>query len=82
MHQSEWPSSISLQIINTVEGVEKRKSTYTVGGTYTYIVTMENSKKVSLKAKNRATVQSSNLTLGHISREKHNSKIYMQSSVP
>ena len=51
MHQSEWPSSISLQILNTVEGVEKRKSIYIVGETYTGIVTMENSKKVSLKTK-------------------------------
>ena len=31
-HQSEWPSSKSLQTINAGEGVEKRKSSCTVGG--------------------------------------------------
>ena len=30
--QSEWPSSKSLQIINAGEGVEKRKSSCTIGG--------------------------------------------------
>ena len=32
-HQSEWPSSKSLQIINAGEGMEKRGPSYTVGGT-------------------------------------------------
>ena len=31
-HQSEWPSSKSLQTINSGEDVEKRESSYTVGG--------------------------------------------------
>ena len=31
-HQSEWPSSNSLQTINAGEGVEKREYSYTVGG--------------------------------------------------
>ena len=31
-HQSEWPSSKNLQIINAGEGVEKRKPSYTAGG--------------------------------------------------
>ena len=31
-HQSEWPSSKSLQTINARDGVEKREPTYTVGG--------------------------------------------------
>ena len=31
-HQSEWPSSKSLQTINAGEGVEKRKCSCTVGG--------------------------------------------------
>ena len=31
-HQSEWPSSKSLQTINAGEGVEKREPSYTVGG--------------------------------------------------
>ena len=32
-HQSDWPSSKSLQIINAGEDVEKRKPCYTVGET-------------------------------------------------
>ena len=31
-HQSEWPSSKNLQTINAGEGVEKRETSYTVGG--------------------------------------------------
>ena len=31
-HQSQWPSSKSLQTINAGEGVEKREPSYTVGG--------------------------------------------------
>ena len=31
-HQSEWPSSKSLQLINAGEGMEKREPCYTVGG--------------------------------------------------
>ena len=31
-HCSEWSSPRSLQIINAEEGVEERKSSYTVGG--------------------------------------------------
>ena len=31
-HQSEWPSSKSLQTINAGEGVEKREHSCTVGG--------------------------------------------------
>ena len=31
-HRSEWPSSKSLQTINTGEGVEKRERSCTVGG--------------------------------------------------
>ena len=31
-HQSEWPSSKSLQTINAGEGVEKRECSFTVGG--------------------------------------------------
>ena len=40
-HQSEWPSSKSLQIINAGEGVEKKEPTYPVGGNvswYTHYV--------------------------------------------
>ena len=31
-HQSEWPSSKNLQTINAGEGVDKRETSYTVGG--------------------------------------------------
>ena len=31
-HQSEWPSSKSLQTINAGEGAEEREPSYTVGG--------------------------------------------------
>ena len=31
-HQSEWPSSKSLQIITPGEGVEKKEPFYTIGG--------------------------------------------------
>ena len=31
-HQTEWPSSKSLQITNAEEGVEKREPSYTIGG--------------------------------------------------
>ena len=37
--------------------------------------------KAPQEAKNRATIRSSNPTLGHISREKHGSKGYMHPSV-
>ena len=42
---------------------------------------MENSKQVSLKPKNRATICSYNPTTGHISRENENLKRYMHPSV-
>ena len=32
LHQSEWPSSKTLQTINAGEGIEKRESSCTVGG--------------------------------------------------
>ena len=31
-HQTEWPSSKSLQIINAREGLEKRQPSYTING--------------------------------------------------
>ena len=42
---------------------------------------MENSKEVSLKTKNRATIWSYNPTPGHISRENDNLKRYIYPSV-
>ena len=40
-HRSEWPSTKSLQITNTEEGVEKREPCYTAG-----VATMENSMQI------------------------------------
>ena len=38
LHQSEWPSSKSLQTINAVEGVEKREPNFTVGGNINWCI--------------------------------------------
>ena len=43
--------------------------------------TMENSREVSHKTENRATIWPSNPTLGHVSGENHYSKIYMHPNV-
>ena len=45
-HQSEWPSSKSLQIIKAGEGVEKRESSYSVVGMQTGIATVEDSMEI------------------------------------
>ena len=44
-------SLISLQITNAEEGVEERELSYTTGGMYVGITTVENSMEVPLKAK-------------------------------
>ena len=44
-HQSEWPSSKSLQTINAGEDVEKREPSYTVGGNVNWF-TMEDSMEI------------------------------------
>ena len=53
---SEWPSSKSLQTINAGEGVEKRESSYTVGGNVTGYSHYERQFGVSLKSLNRTTI--------------------------
>ena len=45
-HQSEWPSSKSLQTINTGEGVEKREGSCTVCRNVIDTATMENSMEI------------------------------------
>ena len=45
-HQSEWPSSNSLQTINAGEGVEKRERSCTVGGNVNYTATMEDGMEI------------------------------------
>ena len=54
-HQSEWPSSKSLQITNAGEGMEKREPSYTVSGNVS-TVTVENSMEVPQKTKNRIAI--------------------------
>ena len=51
-------------------------------GVYVGTATLENSMEVPLKkTENRATVWSSNPTLGHLSRENHNSKRHMYPNI-
>ena len=45
--QSGWLLSKSLQAINAGEGVEKRETSYTVGGNANYTATVENSVEIS-----------------------------------
>ena len=53
LHQPERPSPKSLQIINAGEGVEEREPAYTVGGNVNCTTTVENSRDVPQKTKNR-----------------------------
>ena len=84
-HQSEWPSSKSLQTVNARQGVEKRELSYTVGGNVNWCNHYGKQYGSSSKKKieNRITIQSSNLTPGHISgKDKNsNSKRYMHPNV-
>ena len=48
-HQSEWPSSKSLQTINTGEGVEKREHSCTIGGNVNWYSYCEEQYGDSLK---------------------------------
>ena len=64
----------SLQIINAEEGVEKKEPSYTVGGNVNWCSCCGEQCGGSLKIKNRATVWSSNATLGHVPGENYNSK--------
>ena len=46
-HQSERPSSKSLQVTNVGKGVEKREPCYTVGGNANWYNHMENNTEIS-----------------------------------
>ena len=50
-------------------------------GMYISVTTMENSMEFPKKTENRTTIQSSSPSPGHLSRENHNSKRYMQPDV-
>ena len=60
----------SLQIINAGEGMEKGELSCIVGGNVNWYSRYEQYGD-TLKTKNRATIWSSNLTPGQISRETH-----------
>ena len=68
-HQSQWPSSKGLQIINTEEGVEKRESSYTVGRTVHWYNHYGEQYGRFLKktTSNRTTIWYNNPTPGHMS---------------
>ena len=57
---------------NVGEAMEKRQPLSTVGGNVFGEATMENSKKVLQKIKNRAIIWSSNASSGYLSKEKKN----------
>ena len=55
-HQSEWPSSKSLQLIHAGEGMERREPSYIVGRNVSWYSHDEKQYGVSLKTKNRVTI--------------------------
>ena len=56
LHLAEWSSLKSLQIINTGEGVEKRESSYTIGGNVSWYSHYGIQYGGSQKNKNRITI--------------------------
>ena len=72
---------INLQMANAGESVEKRESSFTVGGNINWYNHYGEEYEVSLKTESRTTIRSSNPTPGHISGANHNSKRYMHSDV-
>ena len=55
-HQSEWPSSKYLQIINAGEDVEKREPSYILGGDVNWYSHYGEEYGGSLKSKNKITI--------------------------
>ena len=80
-HQSEWPSSKNLQIINAGEGVEEREPFCAVGGNVNWCNHNGETVWMFLGKLKIAAIWSSNPTARHISRENHNSKRYTHPSV-
>ena len=78
---SEWPSSKDLWIVNAVVGVEKKGTAYITGRNVNWYTHYGEQSGGSLKNKNRATIWFINPTPGHISRENHNLKRYMNPNV-
>ena len=76
--QSEWPSSKSLQTINAVEGVKKRKLSCTVGGNVNWYSHYGRQYGDSLKkTRNKTNIWLSNSTPRHIPWGNQNWKIHM-----
>ena len=80
LHQSEWPSSKSLRIINAGESVEEREPSKTVCGNTKWRSHYRGQyggsfKKLSYHMKQQSPPE-------HISRENSNSKRYMHPTVP
>ena len=72
---------INLQMANAGESVEKRESSFTVGGNINWYNHYGEEYEVSLKTESRTTIRSSNPSPWHISRANHNSKRCMHSDV-
>ena len=84
-HQSEWPSSKKTKNkklqINAGQYVERREPFFAVNGNVNWCSLYGEQYGCSLKTENRATIWSSNPTLGHISGENHGSNRCMHPSV-
>ena len=77
-HQSEWPSSKSLQTINTGEGVEKRECSCIVGGNVNWYSQYGRHYGDSLKkTRNKTSIWPSNPTARHIPWRNQNWKKHM-----
>ena len=74
-HQSVWPSSKNLQTINVREGVEKRESSYTVGGNVNWCSHYGEQYGSSWKKLKIVTIWPCNPTPEHISRKDENSNL-------
>ena len=73
-HQSEWPSSKSLQTVNARQGVEKREPSCTVGGNanwYSHYREQHGESLKKLGEKKKPTIWPSNHTTGYIPSGNH-----------
>ena len=79
--RSEWPSSKNLQTVKAGEGVEKRESSYTVGGNVNwYSHYAEQCGDLFLKNGNRTSIGRSNPTPGHKHQGNQNWKRHVHRS--
>ena len=80
-HQSEWPTSKSLQTINAGEGVEKREPSCIVGGNVNWYSHYGRWYEDSLKTRNKTTIWPSNPSPRHIPWGYQNWKRHMYPTV-